>query len=145
MVWPQIEFLNVVKLLLFLRVSILIKFCHLNATMLMIRVVCIITHHIISLILFNYFLSVTVAGSPCWQDFNDSFRSIVLIKGLLRLVKLISPLSNQLIQTIVIFLILIVSLNQTLILDSFYCNINYNANTYARDHSSYSNSYDYHN
>ena len=113
--------------------------------MFMIGVVCIIAHDIISLILFNYFLSVTVAGSPCWQDFNDPFRSIVLIKALLRLVKLISPLSNQLIQTIVIFLILIVSLNQTLILDSFYCDINHYANTYARDHSSYSNSDDYHN
>ena len=79
--------------------------------MFMIGVVCIIAHDIISLILFNYFFSITIAGSSSWQNFNDSFLSIIIIEALLRLVKIISPLSNKLVQTIVIFLIIIISLD----------------------------------
>ena len=113
--------------------------------MLMIRVVCIIAHHIICLILFYDFFPITVADSTSRQDFYDSLGSIIIVNALLRRVKLISPLSNQLVQAIVILLILVISLDQTLILYSFHCDVNHYSNTYGSDHSSdcYSHNYNY--
>jgi hypothetical protein len=112
--------------------------------MLVIRVVCIITHHIICLILFNDFFPITIAGCPCGQYFNDPLWSIILTKALLRSVKLISLLSNQLVQTIMILLILVISLNETLILYCFHCDVYHYSNTYARDHTSDCHSHNNH-
>ena len=141
--WPQVEFLDIVKFKLFLLG--IVKLGHFYGTGLMVRVVCVVAHHVVCLVLLDNFLSVAVACGTCRQNFNDCFIAIVLTDTLLGGIKFFCFSPYELVKTIVVFFIIGVFLGQTFVLNGLDTQVDDNSDAYRGDHTSDRDSHYYHN